>query len=372
MIKAALIGCGLVADQHVSQIQRVRGCEVVGVCDKESLMARQLADRFHVARHFSDVTEMLNSVRPNVVHITTPAQSHFPLAKVCLEAGCNVYVEKPFTVTASQAEELIGLAEARGLKMTAGHNLQFNPEAIRMRELVKNGFLGGPPIHIDCMQCFSHDDPTYGKALLGDRTHWVRSLPGSLLQNLISHGLAKIVEFLPTNRPRVIAHLDASPHLKSLGQDDIVDELRAIIHDDSGTTACFTFSTRLGAASNQICLYGKKASLIADSTNRMLIPLRPIRYKSYLRYFLAPRLYAKAYRQNSWRNIKLFLNKQFHMDCGMKILIQEFYRAVQDDGPVPIPYREILTTARIMDQIFAQIPARSAGKVEAGAVSVEI
>ena len=60
------------------------------------------------------------------------------------------------------------------------------------------------------------------------------------------------------------------------------------------------------------------------------------------------------------------------MDCGMKILIQEFYRAVQDDGPVPIPYRVILTTARIMDQIFAQIPARSAGKVEAGAVSVEI
>ena len=202
MLKVALIGCGLVADQHLAAIRRVSGCEIVGVCDTEPLMAQQLADRFHVPQHFSDASDMLKSVRPDVVHVTTPAQSHFPLGKLCLEAGCHIYLEKPFTVTASQAEELIRLAEAKGLKVTAGHNLQFNPEAIRMRELVKSGFLGGPPIHIDCLQCFSHDDPTYGKTLLGDRTHWVRSLPGSLLQNLISHGLAKIAEFLPTTAAR--------------------------------------------------------------------------------------------------------------------------------------------------------------------------
>jgi predicted dehydrogenase len=265
-------------------------------------------------------------------------------------------MEKPFTVTAPQTEELISLAEAKGLMVTVGHNLQFNPEAIRMREMVKAGFLGGPPIHLECMQSFSHAEPTYGTALLGDKTHWVRSLPGSLLHNLISHGIAKIAEFLPSSRPKVIAHVYSSPYLKSISQDDIVDELRALIHDDGNVTAHFTFSTQLGAAFNQLCLHGKNATLMTDSTNRMLIPIRQNGYKSYLRYFLTPHVYAKQYRRNSWRNIKQFLRKEFHMDYGMKVLIESFHSAVEGKAPLPISYKEILTTARIMDEIFAQIP----------------
>jgi predicted dehydrogenase len=355
VIKAALIGCGMVADQHLSQIQRIPGAEIVAVCDTEPLMARQLADRFHVPGHFSNVSEMLQATRPNVVHITTPAQTHFPIGKLCLEAGCHVYMEKPFTIDAQQAETLLDLAQHLGLKMTVGHNLQFNPESIRMRQLVKDGFLGGPPTHIECVQCFSHDDPTYGKALLGDRTHWVRALPGSLLQNLISHGLAKIAEFLSDDRPTVMAYAFSSAYLKGLGQSDVIDELRAIIHAGDGTTAYFTFSTLLGAGNNQISLYGKKASLTADSGNRMLIPMQQNRYKSYLRFFLTPLIYARQYRQNSWHNVKQFLKKDFHMDYGMKMLIQSFYQSIASGGAPPISYREILATARMMDDIFAQI-----------------
>lgn len=355
MIKVALVGCGLVADQHMSQIRRVPNAEIVAVCDTEPLMAQQLADRFHVPRFFSDVSEMLATARPEVVHITTPAQTHFPLGKICLDSGCSVYIEKPITVNATQAEELVALAEQKGLKVTVGHNLQFNPESIRMRRLVKDGFLGGPPTHIECIQCFGHDDPVYGKALLGDRTHWVRSLPGSLLQNLISHGLAKVAEYLPGDRPTVIAHTFSSPYLKKLGQNDVVDELRAIIHDGENTTASFTFTTQPGTGNNQICLYGKKGSLMADSGNRMLVPIPRNGYKSYLRFFLAPLVHARQYRQNSWHNVKQFLKKDFHMDYGMKMLIQSLYQSIQDKTPPPIPYREILTTARMMDDIFAQI-----------------
>jgi hypothetical protein len=224
--------------------------------------------------------------------------------------------------------------------------------------MVKAGFLGGPPIHMECMQTFAHTDPDYGTALLGDANHWVRSLPGSLLHNLISHGLAKIVEFLPHGSPRVIADVFPSPYLKSISQDDILDELRAVIRDGD-VTAYFTLSTRLGAACNQICLYGEKASLISDSTNRILIPIRRTGFKSYLRYFLAPRVYARQYRRNSWLNIKQFLRSDFHMDYGTKVLIQSFYSAVKGEAPVPIPYKEILTTARIMDDIFAQIPGKA-------------
>ena len=59
MLRVAIVGCGKIADAHASQIRRIAGCEIVGVCDTEPLMARQLAERFPVAAHFSDVNALI-------------------------------------------------------------------------------------------------------------------------------------------------------------------------------------------------------------------------------------------------------------------------------------------------------------------------
>ena len=118
MLRVAIVGCGKIADAHASQIRRIPGCEIVGVCDSEPLMARQLFERFPVGAHFSDVNALIAEARPQVVHITTPPASHFDLARRCLERGCHVYVEKPFTLHAADAERLIALANRQGLKLT--------------------------------------------------------------------------------------------------------------------------------------------------------------------------------------------------------------------------------------------------------------
>src|SRR5207253_2114568 len=99
-LKIAIVGCGKIADQHIEAIRRVPGTSIVAVCDREPLMAQQLAERFAISACFSDLNELLNAVRPDVVHITTPPQSHYSLAKQCLESGSHVYLEKPFTVSA--------------------------------------------------------------------------------------------------------------------------------------------------------------------------------------------------------------------------------------------------------------------------------
>ena len=96
-------------------------------------MAQQLAKRFPVKQAFSSLTELLDEARPEVVHITTPPQSHFDLAKTCLDRGCHVYVEKPFTVWADEARELIAIANEKRLKVTAGHDDQFSHVSRRMR-----------------------------------------------------------------------------------------------------------------------------------------------------------------------------------------------------------------------------------------------
>ncbi len=95
MLKVAIVGCGKIADDHAWAIRAVAGCRLVGVCDNEDLMARQLGERFKIDRTFTDLKTMLEEVQPDVVHITTPPQSHYVIAKQCLEHGTNVYIEKP-------------------------------------------------------------------------------------------------------------------------------------------------------------------------------------------------------------------------------------------------------------------------------------
>src|SRR5438105_1053006 len=137
MLKVAIIGCGKIADSHAAQIRRIRGCEIVGVCDRETLMAKQFQERFRVKQCFDDVSELLKTADPDVVHITTPPASHFQLGTKCLEAGCHVYIEKPFTLYTHEAEALIRIAEQQNLKLTAGHDDQFRHASRRMRRLVK-------------------------------------------------------------------------------------------------------------------------------------------------------------------------------------------------------------------------------------------
>ncbi len=357
MLKVAIIGCGKIADEHASQIQRIRECEIVGVCDREPLMARQFHERFPVKRCFGDVAELLSAAAPDVVHVTTPPQSHFDIAKLCVEAGCHVYVEKPFTLCEGEARELIALADEKRLKITAGHDDQFSHVARRMRRLVQSGFLGSELIHMESYYGYELEQ-AYARALLGDRGHWVRRLPGKLLHNIISHGIARIAEFLTTDSPHVMAYGFASPFLKRMGESEIIDELRVILSEESGTTAYFTFSSQMRPLLHQFRIYGARNGLVLDQDQETLLRLRGARFKSYAAKFIPPVTMAKQYLGNLRTNLSTFLAGDFHMKSGMKYLIESFYHSIVNDAPPPIPYREILLTARIMDAIFAELDAQ--------------
>jgi predicted dehydrogenase len=355
MLKVAIVGCGKIADAHVLQIQRIKGCQIVGVCDSEPLMARQLYERFPIKRYFSDLTELLSETNPDVVHITTPPESHADIATQCLEYGCHVYVEKPFTLYESEAQRLIGLAKERGLKITVGHDYQFMGVARRMRDLVHSGFLGDGPVHMESYNSFEFGQSGFAGALLKNKQYWERRLPGKLLHNNISHGIARIAEFLTSESPQVIAHGFTSPFLRNIGENEIIDELRVIICEDERTTAYFTFSSQMRPSLHQFRIFGTENGLILDQFQQTLIKLRGARYKLFAEHFIPPVTTAKQYLGNLGANLRAFLARDFHMKSGMKYLIEGFYRSIVEDAPLPISYREILLTARLMDTIFAQL-----------------
>lgn len=353
-MKVAIIGCGKVADAHAGILADMPEHTIVAVCDKEELMAQQMHERHKTQYWFTDAAKLLAEAKPDAVHITTPPHSHYSLGKMCLEAECHIYVEKPFTLNTKEAEELIAIATAKNLKITVGTNIQYSHVSNRVRALVKKGFLGGPPVHIESLFCYSLGDD-FAKAFLGDENYWVRKLPGKLLHNIISHGIARIAEFLSDDDPRVIATAFSSKAICQLGAKDVPDELRTIILDSNGTTAYFTFSSQIGPSMHQFRLYGPKKTIIVDDDQQTVIKVEGNNFKSYLSYFIPPTSVGKQYLGNSLSNVSSFVKRTLYMDSGKSALINAFYNSITKNLPPPIPYSEIMRTSRIMDNIFAQI-----------------
>jgi len=356
MLKAAIIGCGKIAEAHAEVIKSYPSLvALVATCDKELLMARQLAERFGSKCFYDDLPKMLREEHPDVVHITTPPQSHYELAKTCLEAGSHVFVEKPFTVNAQEAEELINLAILRNLKLTIGTDEQFSPVALEMRQLIKSGWLGGLPTHMDVYYCYDLGDERYARAFLKNRSHWLWRLPGQLIQNIIPHAVMKFCEFMADDEVTVSARGFTSKLLQNLGELELKDELRAIVTDSNQTTAYLTFSTQIGPPLRQFLIFGPKNSLLLDQDHQALIKIPGKTYKSYLEKTIPLNNFARQYRQNMFHNIKLFLKREFQLKRGLYNLIRLFYQSIERDAPPPIPYEKIELCSKIIDEIIEQI-----------------
>jgi predicted dehydrogenase len=351
MLRIGIIGCGRIADQHAIEIQNIPGCEITCVCDREILLAQQFSERYRVKRFFINSDEMLKSADLDVIHITTPPQSHYALGKSCIDAGYHVFIEKPLAVNSNEVNSLLDMAISRNVKLTVGHNAQFSHAAMKLRKLVKAGFLGGKPVHLESNWCYSFTDPGYAKAILGDKNHWIRSLPGKYLHDIISHGICRLAEYLDGDNPTVLVNGHVSPLLKSIGEHDIIDELRVIIDDNKNTTAFFSFSSQINPPVKQFTVYGPKSYIIIDHNHQTVITSSNS-YKYYLNHFVPPLNYATQYLKNSIRNVKNFVKRNHYFEIGRRNLIYNFYQSIVENSELPIPYREIRLTYKIMDLIF--------------------
>jgi hypothetical protein len=110
-------------------------------------------------------------------------------------------------------------------------------------------------------------------------------------------------------------------------------------------------------------IYGTKNGLTINQDQETLTKLRGQRAVSYVEKFVPPMTMARQNMENSFGNAKRFLGRDFHMKSGMKYLIESFYNSIVDCEPLPIPYREIILTAHIMESIFGQLRESSESRL---------
>jgi UDP-2-acetamido-3-amino-2,3-dideoxy-glucuronate N-acetyltransferase len=138
----AVIGSGRWGINHVRTACEVLGAEHVVVCDANEKARATVAAVSPGVRFTTDFSSILGDASITGVIIATPAETHYAVAKQCLESGKHVLVEKPITLHAEEAKELIAVAERVGRQIMVGHVLLYHPAVVKLKEMVKEGFIG--------------------------------------------------------------------------------------------------------------------------------------------------------------------------------------------------------------------------------------
>ncbi|HKQ53651.1 MAG TPA: Gfo/Idh/MocA family oxidoreductase [Pyrinomonadaceae bacterium] len=141
-ISIGVIGCGYWGPNLLRNFAENERAALRWACDVDTKRLESVGRRYPAARTATDVGRLFSDPELAAVVISTPVSTHFEFARQALQAGKHVLVEKPFTASVREAEELIELAEARGLVLMVDHTFIYTGAVRKIKEIVAGGELG--------------------------------------------------------------------------------------------------------------------------------------------------------------------------------------------------------------------------------------
>jgi predicted dehydrogenase len=338
-MKAALIGTGNIARQHLTCLRELPGVEVVGVCDLSRAMAESAAERFGVPRWFTDSRTMFDEARPDVVHVTTPPTSHHPLALAALEAGAHVIIEKPATVTFDQLDELVSVARERGKSLVEDYNYLYNKSTRTILDLIASGEFG-EVTHVEVFLCL--DIVGEGSVFADPNVpHPCLSMKGGAIADFLTH-LASLAHAFVGAHSKVATTWDkrSSGPLPS-------DEFRALVSAERGT-AFLAFSAQSQPDAFWLRVYGTRMQASADLFETRLSLRRLRGGPKPLRPLFNSLDEAKAVRRSAFGTLIRKLDGGPGAYEGLWDLLAGTYRALNAGQAPPITPRQILEVNRLV------------------------
>lgn len=328
VLRVGLIGFGKMGRHHLKAIAATSGAMVVGVADPvaspEELKCMLPDDAIVVG----SAAELFERARPDVVHIVTPPLTHTDLAIQAIEAGCHVYVEKPFTPTAAEASRILTRAAARGLQVCAGHQVLFEAPALGVWEHLPSI---GRLVHVESYFAFK----------------MVRRTISAVEQtkDILPHAVYPVVDQLR----RATGLGDAPIEIAGLSINE-TGETYALLR--LGNVTAIVMVTLNGRPIEQYQnLIGTNGSLRADYVGEFLGRL--IGPGTGPGVLLTPYRRALHTATGTTRGIgKLVLGGSYP---GLRTLVARFYDSIQNKTPGPITPRSILDTVSICERIGVEL-----------------
>jgi predicted dehydrogenase len=218
MIRFGVIGYGYWGPNIVRNLDNLDSTQVVAICDRSDTALRRAKQAHPGIRVTADASELLASPDIDAIAVITPVWTHFELAKSALRNGKHVFVEKPFTSTSAEAEQLIDLAEQKNLQIMVDHTFLFTGAVTKIRELIDNNTLGKLYYYDSTrvnLGLFQHDvnvlwdlaphDLSIVDYLIGERPEAIVATGEKHLNGLVD--VAYVTAYFPDN---VIAHINVN------------------------------------------------------------------------------------------------------------------------------------------------------------------
>ncbi len=142
MISIGLIGCGTWGRNYIRNFEHLNDAQMYACCDFNEENLKHSKRVLSSLKVFKDPDELIADDKIDAVIVATPANTHFDLAKKCLNTGKHVLVEKPLTLTAEESKALIDLSKKQGKVLMVGHIMEYNPAVVKLKEIIDSKELG--------------------------------------------------------------------------------------------------------------------------------------------------------------------------------------------------------------------------------------
>lgn len=229
-LSVIIIGCGRVAVKHLKAVSRLKGLELKAVVDTNPESADRLINSvkgFAGTKIYNDYKQAIDEVKPSIVSVTVPSGLHFQIAKYAMEHGCNLLLEKPMTMSVSEAREIFDLSQKTGLKIAMGHIYRYLPIVGLVKEDIAEGKYG-KVTHGTIYVRWGHGEDYYSSAAW--RGTWKSD--GGALMNQTIHAIDLLV-WLMGSEPEEVSAMIAQ-RLRNIEAEDLG---MAVIRLENGALA---------------------------------------------------------------------------------------------------------------------------------------
>jgi predicted dehydrogenase len=332
-VRAAVIGCGAISQEHLGYLQTSHVARAVAACDRSPAAARHAQLRFGLDEVFTEPAEMLDRTAPDVVHILTPPATHAELVTLCMDAGAHVFCEKPIVLRAEDLDAIDADAERTGRLYMENHNHLRNDEVVFLEQVVAEGRIGEVRgVDISFFVPMPDSD---------------LSAPGGAVHDFLTHVAYLTLRFLGDGQ---IDHVSSVWSLEGPKAELVYDEMVAIVKAGP-RTATIRVSGTARPMENRITLAGTDGRATVElfqgehrvDSHDPSDPLRPLigRVSAGAGLLLGTVGSLRA---------KLVQHGAIH---GLPRLLDEFYVALRDGAPLPVSRHDMRRTARLIDALLA-------------------
>lgn len=276
-VKIGMVGVGAISGIYLKNItETFKEIELVAVCDLIKERAQKAVDTYHIPKIYDTMEELFADPEIDIVLNLTRPYEHFAVTKGALLAGKHVYSEKPLGATLEEGEELVRIAEEKGLMLGGAPDTFMGAGIQTCRKLIDDGYIG-EPIGAACfMLCHGHEtwhpDPEFyykhgGGPMMDMGPYYITALV-----NLLG-GIKSVSGFTKKNFDRRV--ITSEPHLGEIIDVDVPTHITGMMNFDSGATGTIitTFDVHYkGQARFEV--YGTKGTLFVPDPNTFGGPVK--------------------------------------------------------------------------------------------------